>query len=73
MKYFITGATGFVGNRLAGMLVERGHDVIALFRTPDKAKGLVSQGVKVFKGDITDKESMLIPMEGCDGAFHMAA
>lgn len=73
MKYFITGATGFLGNRLAGLLREHGHDVIALVRTPDNAQVLVSQGVRVYKGDIADKESMRIPMEGCDGVFHVAA
>ncbi|RPI44952.1 MAG: NAD-dependent epimerase/dehydratase family protein [Bacteroidetes bacterium] len=73
MKYFMTGATGFMGNRLARKLLERGNQVVALVRDPEKAKGLVSSGVKVYRGDVTDKESMRRPMKGCDGVFHVAA
>lgn len=62
-----------MGNRLTRMLRDRGEDVVALVRNPEKAHNLVSLGVKVFKGDVTDKESMRKPMKGCDGVFHLAA
>ena len=29
-------------------------------------------GVKLFKGDVTDKESMREAMQGVDGVFHVA-
>jgi nucleoside-diphosphate-sugar epimerase len=73
MKYFITGATGFIGGRVARMLVEAGHQVTTIARTPSKATELVNLGVGVFKGDITDKESMREAMTGADGVFHIAA
>jgi len=72
MKYFLTGATGFVGGALAKKLCEAGHEVHASVRTPDKAKELQDLGVKVFKGDVTNKESMREPMSGVDGVFHVA-
>jgi len=72
MKYFLTGATGFVGNRLAKMLCDRNHEVVAVVRNPQKAQALVDMGVTVTKGDVTDKESMRQPMTGCDGVFHVA-
>lgn len=72
MKYFLTGATGFVGNRLAKMLRDRNHEVVAVVRNPQKAQALVDMGVTVTKGDVTDKESMRQPMTGCDGVFHVA-
>ena len=36
----ITGATGFIGSRLAAGLTEAGHHVIALIRNPARADGL---------------------------------
>lgn len=73
MKYFITGATGFIGGRVARQLVEAGHDVVALVRTPAKAQELAALGVHLHPGDITDRESMREPMTGVDGLFHLAA
>lgn len=35
MKVAITGATGFIGRHLTANLIEHGHEVIALVRTPD--------------------------------------
>jgi nucleoside-diphosphate-sugar epimerase len=72
MKYFITGATGFIGGRVARQLREQGHEVIALARSPSKAQDLAELGVTLVSGDITDKESLCAPMEGVDGVFHVA-
>src|SRR5690348_12685450 len=72
MKYFLTGATGFVGGRVARQLVEAGHQVVAVVRNPAKAQDLVELGIAVHQGDVTDKESMRIPMQGVDGVFHIA-
>jgi nucleoside-diphosphate-sugar epimerase len=72
MKYFITGATGFVGGVLAKQLREAGHEVRASVRSLEKAKDLQTLGVKLYKGDVTDKESMREPMTGVDGVFHVA-
>lgn len=72
MKYFLTGATGFLGGKLAQMLRSEGHDVVALVRTPSKATALKNLGVTIAQGDVTEKESMRAPMQGCDGVFHVA-
>jgi len=72
MKYFVTGATGFVGSALAKKLREQGHEVHASVRNPDKAKDLQVLGVKLFRGDVTDKESMREGMQNVDGVFHIA-
>jgi nucleoside-diphosphate-sugar epimerase len=72
MKYFLTGATGFIGGVLARQLREAGHEVIAVVRTPAKAQELVKLGVHLHQGDVTDKESMRTPMTGVDGVFHVA-
>ena len=68
----MTGATGYIGSRLAHKLIERGHIVEALVRTPDKAGDLRALGAYLHQGDITDKDSMRNPMSGADGVFHVA-
>jgi nucleoside-diphosphate-sugar epimerase len=73
MKYFVTGATGFVGGRVARLLAQDGHQVVALVRNPDQAKDLAGLGILLDTGDVTDKESMRAPMTGVDGVFHIAA
>ncbi len=72
MRYFLTGATGFIGGVLARQLVEAGHEVIALVREPARATGLQALGVTLAPGDVTDKESMRAPMDGVDGVYHVA-
>ena len=72
MKYFVTGATGFVGGVLAKKLREAGHEVNASIRSPEKAQDLQTLGVKLFKGDVTDKKSMRAAMSGVDGVYHVA-
>jgi nucleoside-diphosphate-sugar epimerase len=73
MNYFVTGATGFIGGRVARQLLGGGHEVITLARTPSAAQALAALGVKVYAGDITDQESLRAPMRGVDGVFHLAA
>lgn len=73
MRYFLTGATGFIGGRVARMLVDAGHDVVALVRSPEKAAPLAELGITLAHGDITDRESLRAPMTGVDGLFHIAA
>ena len=72
MKYFLTGATGFIGGRVARQLAGAGHQVMAAVRDPERATDLASLGVVLHQGDVTDKESMRAPMTGVDGVFHIA-
>ncbi len=72
MKYFVTGATGFVGGRVARQLVEAGHQVVAVVRSPEKARDLAALGVELHRGDVTEKESLRAAMTGVDGVFHIA-
>lgn len=72
MKYFITGATGFVGGVVARKLIDQGHQVNAIVRNPAKAGTLKQLGVVLHQGDVSDKESMRAAMTGVDGVFHIA-
>ena len=82
-KVFVTGATGFIGTRLVQALVERGRRVRALSRRdhvdppPGFGRGrpgpLEHELVEIVRGDITDRDSLLRGMEGCERVFHLAA
>jgi len=72
MKYFVTGATGFVGGRVARQLVDAGHSVVAVVRNPSKAGDLARLGISLHQGDVTDKASMAEAMVGVDGVYHIA-
>jgi nucleoside-diphosphate-sugar epimerase len=70
---FVTGATGFIGGRLAGRLRERGDDVVALARSPDKARDLIDLGCALVEGDLSDERAIRSAVSGCDAVFHLAA
>ena len=72
-RYFVTGATGFIGGELTKQLIGRGHQVVALVRSPAKAALLRALGVELHAGDIRDRDSLRAPMHGAAGVFHVAA
>lgn len=72
MRYFITGATGFIGGAVARQLARAGHAVVALARHPDRARDLTQLGITVVAGDVTDAASLPEAMKGTDGVFHIA-
>lgn len=73
MKAFVTGATGFLGGRLAEKLRARDDAVVALVRSPAKATKLRELGCELVAGDLRSTEALRRAMEGCDAVFHVAA
>lgn len=69
---FITGATGFIGGRLAEMVFDRGTPIIALVRTWAQAARLARLPVEIIHGDILNIESLRQGMKGCDVVMHCA-
>ncbi|HET7426254.1 MAG TPA: SDR family NAD(P)-dependent oxidoreductase, partial [Gemmatimonadales bacterium] len=70
MKVLVTGATGKVGNALTRALHARGDDVVVLARTPDAARKVLPDGVKIVQGDVTDPPSVAKAVEGCELVFN---
>ncbi len=73
MKAFVTGGSGFIGQRVVHKLIERGYAVNALARSEQSAGILRALGATAVLGDITNTASMRAGMEGCDVVFHIAA
>jgi len=68
----VTGATGAQGGSVVEYLLSSGkYNVSALTRDPtkEKALALASKGVHVFKGDLSDKDSLKVAFKGIDGLF----
>lgn len=73
-RALITGATGFIGGRLAERLAtEEKMQIRALARTPAKGDWLTDLGVEIVPGDITDPDSLKAALAGCQLVFHAAA
>ena len=78
----LTGATGYLGGRIAEKLLKEGHTVHAAVRSPDnkeKTKYLdaiankESGSIKYFKADLLTPDSYNEAMEGCELVIHTAS
>ncbi len=62
MKFFVTGANGFIGKFLVEYLVSQGHIVHALIRPGSLPSFLLSENITVHYGDLRDKTSLMRAM-----------
>ncbi|MGC5345432.1 SDR family oxidoreductase [Streptomyces sp. DT171] len=68
----VTGATGYIGGRLVPELLEAGHRVRCLARTPEKLRDYPWAGeAEVVRGDVTDAESVRSSLRGIDVAYYL--
>src|SRR5215203_5510708 len=67
----VAGATGKQGGAVARSLLDRGFQVRALTRNPQKpeAQALADHGAEVVQGDMEDRSSMERTLEGAYGIF----
>jgi nucleoside-diphosphate-sugar epimerase len=73
MRIFVTGSTGYIGQRLTQCLLSQGHEVHALVRSIPKDEVFRHSRLKFFKGDLLDKSSLVESMTGCSQVYHLAA
>ncbi|MEV0009920.1 SDR family oxidoreductase [Streptomyces sp. NPDC051840] len=72
LRCLVTGASGYIGGRLVPELLEAGHRVRCLARTPDKLRDHPWAGeAEVVKGDVTDAESLDAAMRDIDVAYYL--
>jgi nucleoside-diphosphate-sugar epimerase len=58
MKIFVAGGTGAIGRPLIAKLLAKGHAVVALTRSPEKAEALVEQGIEPAIADVFDTDAV---------------
>jgi 2-alkyl-3-oxoalkanoate reductase len=64
MKIFVAGATGAIGRPLIAQLLAKGHDVVALTRSREKAQTLAKQGVETVIADVFDTDTVRAAISG---------
>ena len=72
MKVFVTGATGVVGRRAVPLLVQAGHEVTAVARTPEKAAAVERAGARPVRVDLFDAEGVRCAVAGHDAVVNLA-
>ncbi|MER5346697.1 SDR family oxidoreductase [Streptomyces mirabilis] len=71
-RCLVTGATGYIGGRLVPELLEAGHRVRCLARSPAKLRDYPWSGdAEVVRGDVTDAGSVAEALRGIDVAYYL--
>ena len=72
MRYLVTGATGYIGGRLAARLLESGHTVRCLSRSAGRLRDVPwSDRVEIVEGDLADPSSLPAAFAGVDIAYFL--
>ena len=73
MKITLTGATGHIGANMTLALVDKGFQVKAICRKPEKMKVLGDLDIDIVKADVLDKAALVRAFKGTDAVIHLAA
>ncbi len=71
MNILVTGATGFIGRRVAQRLVAQGHTVRCLVRATTDLRPLQYLPVEIWRGDMLDPESLRGAVEDVQAIVHL--
>src|SRR4051812_38244031 len=71
MKTLVTGATGFIGSRLAAALAAEGHEVRAMVRDRTRAGHLAERGYELHEGNVLQPWSLQGAGTGIDVAYYL--
>jgi nucleoside-diphosphate-sugar epimerase len=73
MKIAVTGCNGRVGKRVVVLALKRGHTVVGIDRAPQSSPDCANSQFIFMHADLTDYDTVLKVLEGCDGVIHLAA
>ena len=73
MRVLVTGATGFLGRRLASALVEHGHQVRVLVRNPSVDDADIMNGAEIWRGDLSDPKTVIAACADVEVVQHAGA
>jgi nucleoside-diphosphate-sugar epimerase len=68
----LTGATGYIGSRIASRLLSRGYSVTGLARSEAAKQNLEKRGMNAVIGDLAQPESFLDTVSRTDAVIHTA-
>ncbi|MBD0744175.1 SDR family oxidoreductase [Streptomyces sp. CBMA152] len=72
LNCLVSGASGYIGGRLVPELLESGHRVRCMARSPGKLRDHPwAENVEVVAGDVTDEASVAEAMRGIDVAYYL--
>ncbi|WP_093797650.1 NAD(P)-dependent oxidoreductase [Streptomyces sp. Wb2n-11] len=71
MRVLVTGATGFIGRRLARRLVARDHEVTAIVRSTS-CLGVLPRKVRLVQGDLADGKGLAEAARDAECVLHLA-
>lgn len=72
MKILVTGASGFVGQRLIPALIAEGHNVRAMSRSPEAlAAAPWADSVELVAGDLDHPETLSPALAGIEAAYYL--
>lgn len=69
----LTGASGFLGSHITGLLLEEGCELRLLSRNPRREKKRWGTAVEVVEGDVLDIVSLIMAMDNVEQVVHTAA
>jgi 2-alkyl-3-oxoalkanoate reductase len=72
VNVFVTGATGVLGRPVTRMLLDSGHNVRALARSPGNHSRLLTLGAEPIEASLFDPDSLRPAITGCDAVLHLA-